>query len=82
MTLTAWGLILDIVGVLLIATSTFGASVDKSGFLTMKRWLPATLSSWATPLAGYSSWWASPFSLRRSWGIRDAALARHQVPLV
>ena len=50
MTLTAWGLILDIVGVLLIATSTFGASVDKSGFLTMKRWLPATLSSWANPI--------------------------------
>ena len=40
MTYTAWGLILDIVGVLLLWAGTSGAGVDGRGYLSMYRPIP------------------------------------------
>ena len=47
MTLAAWGLILDIVGVLLIAAGTFELGGDKKGYTVMNSLLPGKLVPWA-----------------------------------
>ena len=59
MTYTAWGLILDIIGALLIAAATMGAGVE-SGYLVMRRGIShpkivftAKLLGWALLLMGF-----------------------------
>ena len=59
MTYTAWGLILDIIGALLIAAATMGAGVE-SGYLVMRRGIShpkivftAKLLGWALLLVGF-----------------------------
>ena len=59
LTWAAWGLILDIAGVLIIAAATIGAGVG-SGYLVMRRWIShpkivftAKLLGWALLLVGF-----------------------------